>query len=126
MSPAGPVRTHYTPGVITILGDTAIREANSSFNEIASKPHEQRTINNTLIRFEEIMGDFTDRTGPLTFMGYVYPDRAIADEGSLAEEKAGTFNVEVFTRRDLYDAIRGQVSGYNPNGESHLWAQALQ
>jgi len=108
---AGPVRARYTTGEITILADEAIRAANSSLNEIAAVQPEQRTISNTLIRFEKTMGDFTDRTAPLTLMAYVYPDRAIADEGSLAEEKAGTFSIEVFTRRDLYDAIRGQVHG---------------
>ncbi len=109
MVTAGPLRTKYTGGEITSLANEAIRAANLSLNEIAGIPPEQRTISNTLIRFEKTMGDFTDRTAPLTLMAYVYPERAIADEGSLAEEKAGTFNVEVFTRRDLYDAIRGQV-----------------
>ena len=106
---AGPVRARYITGEITNLADEAIRAANSSLYEIAAVPPEQRTISNTLIRFEKTMGDFAHSTAPLTLMAYVYPDRTIADEGSLAEEKAGTFNVEVFTRRDLYDALRGQV-----------------
>jgi thimet oligopeptidase len=70
------------------------------------------------------MADFSDATQPLTLMGYVYPDPGVAAEGSASEEKAGKFAIGVFTRRDLYDAIRGVVPR-NP-AEARLLSETLR
>jgi thimet oligopeptidase len=70
------------------------------------------------------MADFSDATLPLTLMGYVYPDPTIAAEGSACEEKAGKFAIGVFTRRDLYEAIRTAVPR-NP-GEARLLSETLR
>ncbi len=70
------------------------------------------------------MADFGDATLPLTLMGYVYPDPAIAAEGSACEEKAGIFVVSVFTRRDLYDAIKTAIP--RTPEETRLLAETLR
>ena len=101
-----PIKSRFRPGEITALCDAAISTATASLARIAALPLEKRSIDTTLLAFETAMADFGDATLPLTLMGYVYPDPAIAAEGSACEEKAGMFVVSVFTRRDLYDAIK--------------------
>ncbi|MFA6363045.1 M3 family metallopeptidase [Methanoregula sp.] len=101
-----PIKSRFRPGEITALCDAAISTATASLARIAALPPEKRSIDTTLLAFESAMADFGDSTLPLTLMGYVYPDPAIAAEGSACEEKAGMFVVSVFTRRDLYDAIK--------------------
>ena len=107
--PKEPVKTSYTKGDITGRCEQAFREANDSFDAIAQTPANERTLDNTLLRFEQTMGDYYDATSPLSLMGYVHPDKDIAAEGSACEEKAGIFTVNTYSRRDLYDAIRGQT-----------------
>jgi len=102
------IRSHYTPGEITDRCDAAIRQADESLNGIGALLPEQRTPDTTLLRFETVMSDYSDQISPLILMGYVYPDPAIAAEGSACEEKSGMFMVSVYSRRDLYDAIRSQ------------------
>jgi len=104
-----PIRSSYAPGEVTANCDAAIRQANDSLNEIGALPSEQRTPDTTLLRFERVMGDYADRISPLTLMSYVYPDPAVAAEGSACEEKSGMFMVSVYSRRDLYDTIRSQT-----------------
>jgi len=104
-----PLKSQYRPGEITALCETAISAANASLDRIAALPPDERSLDTTLLAFETAMADFNDTTLPLTLMGYVYPDPAIAAEGSACEEKAGIFVVGVFTRRDLYDAITTSV-----------------
>lgn len=101
-----PVRSHYSPGEISSLLNDAIATANTSMNEIALTPPENRTTENTLLKFEETYADFYDAVYPLTVMGYVYPDTDIAAEGMEAEQQANLFSIQVHSRRDLYDALR--------------------
>jgi len=104
-----PVRTAYRPGEITALCDAAIATATTALDRIAALPEEARTIDSTLLAFEAAMADYSDAVLPVTLMGYVYPDRNVAAEGSAAEEKAGKFSVGIYTRRDLYNAIKTAV-----------------
>ncbi len=107
--PKEPIRSEYEPGEITRLCESAFASANASLDAIADTPPEMRTVDNTLIRFENTMGDLSDATGPLILMGYVSPDPEIAEEGSACEERTAIFSTQIYTRRDLYDAIRGQT-----------------
>lgn len=104
--PKEPVKSGYAKGDITKACEQAFRNANASFDAIAQTPEKDRSIDNTLLRFEETMGDYSDATAPLSLMGYVHPYKDIAAEGSACEEKAGVFSVNTYSRRDLYDAIR--------------------
>jgi len=122
--PASPIKSRYRPGEITGLCDAAISTATASLARIAALPHEKRNTDTTLLAFETAMADFGDATLPLTLMGYVYPDPKIAAEGSACEEKAGMFVVSVFTRRDLYDAVK-TATPRTPE-ESRLLSETLR
>ncbi|MDD4136849.1 MAG: peptidase, partial [Methanoregula sp.] len=122
--PEEPVQSRFTAGEITRKCDAAIATATSLLDEIAVLAPEHRTIDNTLLRFEQVTAEYQDRVLPLTIMGYVYPDPAIAAEGVACEEKTGAFTIGIYSRRDLYNAIRDQVPR-NP-GEQRLLTMTLR
>jgi len=107
--PDSPIQTHYAPGEIPRLSAAAEETANASLNAIVEISPEKRTFDNTVLAFDRVMADYSDAVGPLTLMGYVYPDAAIAAEGMACEESAAAFVTAVSTRRDLYDALRDQT-----------------
>lgn len=102
-------KVHYEPGEITSLAEQAFFDANSFLNEIVKIPSENQTLNNTVIRFDQIMSTLHDATLPLILMGYVYPDHQVSTEGMDVEEKLKTFFVSAFSRRDLYATFNGLV-----------------
>jgi thimet oligopeptidase len=104
-----PLQTHYAPGEITRLSKSAEETANASLNAIAEIPPDRRTFDNTVLAFDQVMADYADAVAPLTLMGYVYPDAGIAAEGMACEESSSAFKTAVYTRRDLYDALRDQT-----------------
>lgn len=118
------LKTRFRPGEITALCNAAISTAAASLARIAALPKEKQSIDNTLLAFETAMADFGDATLPLTLMGYVYPDKKIAAEGSACEEKSGMFVVSVFTRRDLFDAIKTSIP--RTPEESRLLSETLR
>ncbi|QSZ66349.1 peptidase [Methanofollis aquaemaris] len=104
----GPIRTHYSPGEITKMREAAEETANASLDAIAAIPPDKRTFETTVIAFDRTLADYSDAVGPITLMGSVYPDTKIAAEGMACEESASVFFTGVYTRRDLYDALRDQ------------------
>ena len=107
-SPPAPIRAQYSPGEIPRLSAQAEQAANTLLNVIVALPVQDRTVDNTLLAFDRIMTDYSDTTQQLILMGYVYPDPEVAAEGMAVEASSQIFINGVNTRRDLYDAIKGQ------------------
>lgn len=104
-----PIRAQYSPGDIPLLGAAAEQQANTSLNTIAARSPDKRTFDNTVIAFDTAMTDYSDAIYPMTMMGYVYPDPQVAAEGMALEESSAVFFNDVYTRRELYNALKGQV-----------------
>lgn len=107
--PADPptlIRADFQPGEITRLAAEAREQANASIVAIGTLPADKRTFDNTFLAFETAMADYTDAVTPLTFMGYVHPDPVIAAEGMEIEESAALFVNDIYTRRELYTALK--------------------
>ena len=103
------IKAQYTPGEITRLCAAAELDTNASANAIAAIPPGQRTMDNTLLAFDRVKTDYSDATAPLVLMGNVHPNAAIAAEGMACRESTSIFNSATNSRRDLYDAIKGQA-----------------
>lgn len=103
------IRSDYAKGEVTTLCDEAISTVQQKLNAIAAIPADQRSID-TLLNFETALAEFGDSTNGLTFMGYVSKDTDVSAEGSACEEKLGQLMVDIYTRRDLYDALTPAVA----------------
>jgi thimet oligopeptidase len=127
---AGPVgspaliRSDYQPGELTQLCRQAMEQTRARLDSIAQVPEDARGFDNTVLAFETVTAAFSDATTPLTFMGYVSPDTAINAEGSACEEQINQFVVEIYTRKDLYVAMKDQA-GRN-DAEKRLVSQTLR
>lgn len=102
------IRSDYAKDEITKRCEASIESARTKLDEIGKLPADRRTVDTTLLAFEKVMTDFRDETSPLTFMSYVSRDKAMAAEAAACEAKIGQFSVDVFSRRDLYDAVRAK------------------
>ena len=105
-APTALIRADYQPGEITKLAGAAQEQANASLTAIAALPPGKRTFDNTVLAFDTVMTDYSDAFYPLIFMGYIHPDKQIAAEGMAAEESFAVFANDIFTRRDLYSALK--------------------
>jgi thimet oligopeptidase len=81
-------------------------------------------MESTMLEFEDALADFSDETNGLTFMGYVHKDEKVRAEGSACEEKLGQLMVDLFTRRDLFQALKG-LKGRNA-AETRLVSETLK
>ncbi len=110
-------------GEITQLCETAMAKVKDNLKQIASMPSEVSNFENTVLYFENTLANLSDETSPLTFMAYVSPNEKLAKEGSACEEAIGELTVDIFTRRDLFNQLKGQ-KGRNA-AEKRLLSQTL-
>ena len=119
-----PVQARYSPGEIPALAAAAEERANASFTAIAALPPGARTFDATVLAFDTAMSDYTDAIYPMTLMGYVYPDPQVAAEGMALEESSAVFLNDVYTRRALYNALKGQAP--RTPAESRLYTLTIR
>ncbi|MBP2134209.1 thimet oligopeptidase [Methanomicrobium sp. W14] len=107
------VKMNYSSGEIPVLAKEAQDSANASLNTIANIPPEYRTFENTVIAFDSVMTDYSDAMSPMTLVGDIFPDPEVLAEGLGAKDSYNSFLNDVYTREDLYNAMKGQTAG-NP------------
>ncbi|MFZ9594823.1 MAG: M3 family metallopeptidase [Bdellovibrionia bacterium] len=103
------IRFEYGKNELTQLCSQALSKTQKKLDALAQIPEAQRTPQNTLLAFEQILAEFSDETEPLTFMAYVSTDASLSAEASQCEEKVRTFFISVMTRKDLYRAIGSHI-----------------
>jgi thimet oligopeptidase len=107
------IRYEFEKGELTKLCEKSIQETKTQLDAVGKVPASDRTMDNTILKMEEDLAYFSDVTTPLTFMGYVSRDENLRKEAETCEKSVGQFVVEVFTRKDLYNAIK-DLKGRNP------------
>ena len=74
--------------------------------ELASLSAASRTFGNTPAQLDEILFDLSDETASDTFSKYVSVSSGVRDAANDCETLLGQFFVDVFTREDLYKALK--------------------
>ena len=100
------IRSDYKPKEITTLCDAALSDFENQIASIMALPKKKRSLANTLLAFEKMGADFSDRVQPLTFMGYVSTNTELSEEGNECEKKIGKFLASIYTRKDLYEVLK--------------------
>jgi thimet oligopeptidase len=116
------IRSDYAEGELTKLCEASIEDAKRKIDEIVGK--RARTFDNTMLALETVLADFSDASQPLEFMGYVSRSATVRTEGTACEEKRGQFGVSVYTRKDIYSALKG-LKGRNGD-EKRLLSETLR
>lgn len=114
---SGPIRSDYRPGELTELCMQSIQQTNEGLKSVQSSSR-------ALLEFETLLAEFSDSVSPLTFMGYVSMDSKTREEGSACEQIVSQYQVEIFSRRDLYEAIK-KFTPSNPD-ETRLKIKTLE
>ena len=65
----------------------AISEANASIAKIVAIADKDRTFDNTVGAFDDVLATFEDRVALFIFLSNVHPDAAVREAAEAAEEK---------------------------------------
>lgn len=87
----------------------AIEAADTAILKIPQVAAGDRTFDNTMLALENALADLWEAALPLTFIAYVGQEADIRDEGFACESDVSQFSLDVFTRLELYEAIKDAV-----------------
>ena len=117
--PASTLR--YEPTAQELMADcrSAKKRAESALEAVARMPAGSRTFDNTPWALDQIGSDLSDDTASDTFLKYVSVSSSVRDAGNDCETLLGQFSVDVYSREDLYRALKEYAAkGEALNGES--------
>lgn len=112
--PASVLR--YEPAAQELLADcrSAKKRAESALEGITRMAATGRTFDNTPWALDRIASQLSDETASNTFLKYVSISSSVRDAGNECETLLGQFSVDVYSREDLYRALKE----YSEKGEA--------
>ena len=112
--PASTLR--YEPTASELMEDcrSAKKRAESALEAVIRMPAGNRTFDNTPGALDQIASDLSDSTASDTFLKYVSISSSVRDAGNECETLLGQFSVDMYSREDLYKALKE----YSSKGEA--------
>lgn len=98
------VRAAEIPADSPIAG--AVKKADAAVAKIVAIPHGERTFENTILAIDDLLVTFDNDTSMTQFMFHVSTDAAERDAGQVAEEHWTSWLIDLYTRQDLFDAVK--------------------
>ncbi len=117
--PASALRFDATPAEVLESCKNAKKRAESALEAIVRLPASARTFDNTPWALDRAGADLSDQTASDTFLKYVSPAAPVRDAANECETLLGQFSVDVYSREDLYRALKDYAAkGEALTGES--------
>ncbi len=113
-TPYEPLRFDPTPRELLKDCADAKKRAEGELERIATLPATARTFENTPWALDRTLFDLSDETAADTFLEQVSTSAAVRDAGSQCEVLLSQFNVDVFSREDLYKALKEYAAKKEP------------
>lgn len=83
----------------------------SRLDALASLAPASATFQATFQALSDILGDFDNEINAPSFLSHVSPDKEVRDAGHACHSEAQKFLVEVYTREDVYAALKAAAGG---------------
>ncbi len=101
-----PIQIHFESGELTSKYEKSILDFESKVRTILDIPSNSRTVENTLVEFENALWIFEDTFMQLNYLIMVYPEEKIREESYLLLERASKYWNYIFSRKDIYEALK--------------------
>jgi Zn-dependent oligopeptidase len=113
-TPYEPLRFDPTPAELTRDCADLKKRAEAELQRIATLPATTRTFDNTVWAFDRAIYDLSDLSSADTFLEQVSTSAAVRDAGNQCEVLLSQFGVDVFSREDLYKALKDYAAKKEP------------
>lgn len=102
-------RFNYDSKEIQSLCSKAVEKSKAGLEHIIGLKT-QRTFINTVLALEKNLAELAEETSVPTFLSSVSPNQAIRDVSRECETAVDEYMIDIFTRKELFQAIQGYAS----------------
>lgn len=127
----GLLRFNYTAAELTALESDAQKELEQNLSALVAVPDDQRTFENTPLALENAYTNYWMVAKTLSLLTYFHQDAAVRSAAAELESKGSRVKTDVFTRRDVYRALKKYLDT-NPALEeeqqrmTHKWLERFE
>ena len=105
----GLLRFNYTAAELTALEGEAQKELEQNLSALVAVPDEQRSFENTPLALENAYTNYWMVAKALSLLTYFHQDSAVRSAAAGLESKGSRVKTDVFTRRDVYRALKSYL-----------------
>ena len=105
----GLLRFNYTAAELTALEGEAQKELEQNLSALVAVPDEQRSFENTPLALENAYTNYWMVAKALSLLTYFHQDGAVRSAAAGLESKGSRVKTDVFTRRDVYRALKSYL-----------------
>lgn len=102
----GYINFDFTPKEMSVITADAQKYVNAEIEKVTKIPKGKRTFKNTVVAFENTMAEFHNRAETFRMAADFGVTKEIRDMGTEIQKIYGKFEMEVFMRDDLYNALK--------------------
>jgi thimet oligopeptidase len=113
-TPYEPLRFDQSPAELARDCSDLKKRAEVELQRIATLPASARTFDNTVWAFDRAVYELSDQSAADTFLKQVSTSSAVRDAGNDCEVLLSQFSVDVFSREDLYRAMKDYAAKKEP------------
>lgn len=115
---AWKIRTDFAEKELVQVCRSAVKDTALELDSLAAKPPSKKDSKKTpkeesvaskkssLLRFDSILAELSDKTSSLAFLSSVVPDDRVRKEAEECKSVLEQFWIETFARRDLYNTLK--------------------
>ncbi|MBI4370167.1 MAG: Zn-dependent oligopeptidase [Elusimicrobia bacterium] len=104
--PSSWLNFDLTPQQIKDACKAAKDKSEEGLKKIAAVAANDKDFENTVLAFENVVQEYSDATTGPGFLNYVSMDKGVRDASHECETDAGQYGVDVYTKEDVYHAIK--------------------
>jgi thimet oligopeptidase len=110
MSPSRYLKWELTPDQVAKNCAEVKKRAEMGLKAIAVLPNESRSLENTLVAFDNVLAQIYDEASSEVFLKDVAVSSGVRQAGNECATLLEQFGVEIFTRADLYAAVKAYAA----------------
>ncbi len=113
-SPDAALNFNRTPQELTAHCAASKSAAEAALKKIASIPDASRTFDNSVAAIDRALFDLSDEAASDVFLEQVAVSSAVRDAGNACDVLISQFDVDVYSREDLYKAVTAYAAKKEP------------
>lgn len=101
-----PIKIHYESGELTEFYENTVKEFETGIESILKRPVNERTVENTLVQFENLYWLFYEAYYQISSISMIYPEEKVRNESYALLERSSKYWNNFISRKDIYEALK--------------------
>lgn len=101
-----PIKINYVSGELTVFYENILKEFENGVESILKRPVDERTVENTLVQFDNLFWLYYEAYYQISLFSMIYPEEKVRNESYTLLERSSKYWNGFISRKDIYLALK--------------------